>query len=172
MRNALRCCVLEMSVTCAQAYDSKLSAWMTPVEIFSPHFSQALARYIASEAAAASSEHTTHTSASRVGDAHQDKHNSWRHRRRNGGGGDGGGGGKGGGKGREKGQTEQGLILYEVGGGSGTNALNVLNWLRREEPALYERTEYTIVEISERLAELQRERVCAVHEVRRARSKD
>lgn len=44
--------------------------------------------------------------------------------------------------------------------------MNVLNWLRREEPKLYERTEYTIVEISERLAERQTERVCAVHDVR------
>ena len=59
----------------------------------------------------------------------------------------------------------QPLVLYEAGGGTGTNAMNVLNWLRREEPRIYERTEYTIVEISERLAELQRERVCAAHQV-------
>lgn len=57
------------------------------------------------------------------------------------------------------------MVLYEAGGGTGTNALNVLDWLRREEPKLYERTEYTIVEISPRLAELQTERVCTVHEV-------
>lgn len=58
------------------------------------------------------------------------------------------------------------LVLYEVGGGTGTNALHVLNWLCREDPELYDRTEYTIVEISERLAERQREKVCAVHKVR------
>lgn len=56
-------------------------------------------------------------------------------------------------------------MVYEVGGGTGTNAMNVLNWLRREQPELYDRTEYTIVEISEQLAEQQRERVGALHKV-------
>lgn len=58
------------------------------------------------------------------------------------------------------------LVVYEVGGGTGTNALNILNWLKREEPELYERTEYTIVEISKRLAERQHERVGTCHKVR------
>lgn len=98
---------------------------MTPVETFSPHFSHALAKFIAKEAK---------------------KTSTGRH-----------GGG-------------EGLVLYEAGGGTGTNALNVLDWLRREERKLYERTEYTIVEISPRLAELQTERVCSAHEVRASKS--
>lgn len=112
---------------------------MTPVETFSPHFSHALARFIAREA-------KTAARALRSGS------NSG-----------GGGGHK---RGAAAGRMAENLVLYEAGGGTGTNALNVLNWLRREEPRLYERTEYTIVEISERLAERQTERVCAVHEVR------
>lgn len=113
---------------------------MTPVETFSPHYSHALARYIAREAKAAA-----RPARNRASPAARKTH------------------------GTQKGATHsvgaEPLVLYEAGGGTGTNALNVLNWLRREEPKLYERTEYTIVEISERLAERQKERVCAVHEV-------
>lgn len=125
---------------------------MTPVETFSPHFSHALARFIAKEAKKASSG----------GGVPSRKASSPPGGKKGGGGvkkgagGDGGGGSQGGG---------ESLVLYEAGGGTGTNALNVLDWLRREEPKLYERTEYTIVEISPRLAELQRERVCTVHQV-------
>ena len=132
-----------MTTTTCKAYESKLSAWMTPVETFAPHFSHALARFIAKEAKKASS---TGSVPSRKAS------------RKRGAGGSGGGG-----DGRHDGA--EGLVLYEAGGGTGTNALNVLDWLRREEPKLYERTQYTIVEISPRLAELQRDRVCAVHEV-------
>lgn len=114
------------------------------METFSPHFSHALARFIAREAKKTS-----------AGSAPPRKVSPPGRRRRAG---DGGGGGSSSGGER--------LVLYEAGGGTGTNALNVLDWLRREEPKLYERTEYTIIEISPRLAELQTERVCSVHEVR------
>lgn len=115
---------------------------MTPVETFSPHFSNAVAKYIARETkAAASTEGRPRSTPEK-----QNKRGFSRAAT-------GGGGGK-------------PLVLYEAGGGTGTNALNVLNWLKREEPRLYERTEYTIIEISERLAERQMERVCAVHQVR------
>lgn len=106
---------------------------MTPVETFSPHFSNALAKYVARELKAASSSSKASLGFGCQSTAALD--------------------------------STQPLILYEAGGGTGTNALNVLNWLRREEPRIYDRTEYTIVEISERLAERQRERVCAVHQV-------
>lgn len=106
---------------------------MTPVETFSPHFSNALAKYVARESKAAASS----SKASLGFGSHSTTALD----------------------------SAQPLILYEAGGGTGTNALNVLNWLRREEPRIYDRTEYTIVEISERLAERQRERVCAVHQV-------
>lgn len=136
-----------MTVRALQAYESKLSAWMTPVETFSPHFSHALARFIAREANKTSAGSVPSPKAKPPG------------RRR------GADGGSGSGAGGRHGRGER-LVLYEAGGGTGTNALNVLDWLRHEEPKLYEQTEYTIVEISPRLAELQAERVCAVHEVR------
>lgn len=139
---------------CKQAYESKLSAWMTPVETFSPHFSHALARWMTKEAkktSAASSE-----GANGAGDALPRRRHKLAHGRRN----------KGAGASACVGGDGESLVVYEAGGGTGTNALNVLDWLRQEEPKLYERTEYTIVEISPRLAELQTERVCSVHEVR------
>ena len=40
------------------------------------------------------------------------------------------------------------LEIYEIGGGYGTNALCILEFLRREAPAVYARTRYRIVEIS------------------------
>ncbi|CAM9667794.1 unnamed protein product, partial [Discosporangium mesarthrocarpum] len=107
-------------VALKQAYDSKPSAWMTPVEIFAPHFSNAVANHIVKEAQKQGASPT--------------------------------GGGV------------QELVLYEVGGGTGTNALHVLNWLKERVPHLYARTEYTIVEISARLADRQRARVCSLHE--------
>ncbi|CAM9758066.1 unnamed protein product, partial [Hapterophycus canaliculatus] len=132
-----------------KAYESKLSAWMTPVETFSPHFSNALAKYITREVKNSQSaqsvrahgnprRHPAHARSARVTGRSGDQ--------------------------RSGGTEEESLVLYEAGGGSGTNALNVLDWLRREEPKLYERTEYTIVEISPRLAELQTARVCKVHQ--------
>ncbi|CAM9507492.1 unnamed protein product, partial [Choristocarpus tenellus] len=107
-----------------KAYDSKPLAWMTPVEIFAPHFSNAVASYIAQEA----EKHVVHDSST----------------------------------GLVKVETKN-LILFEIGGGTGTNALHVLNWLRDCVPHLYQRVEYTIVEISAQLSNKQKQRVCSVH---------
>ncbi|KAF8315395.1 DUF185-domain-containing protein [Clavulina sp. PMI_390] len=51
------------------------------------------------------------------------------------------------------------LIIYEMGGGNGTLALNVLDYLREEYPEIYERTTYNIIEISPALAHKQRIRL-------------
>jgi SAM-dependent MidA family methyltransferase len=55
------------------------------------------------------------------------------------------------------------LVIYEVGGGYGTNALAILDYLRAFAPEVYERTRYTIVEIARPLAEKQCERLYARH---------
>lgn len=124
---------------------------MTPVEVFSPHFSHALARFISQEDAKAArsikadkAQEKKERRLGRRGGSLNDiqREGAW-----------------------QPGEGREGLVLYEVGGGTGTNALHVLNWLRQEKPEFYERTEYTIVEISKRLAERQRERVCTVHKV-------
>ena len=46
-----------------------------------------------------------------------------------------------------------------AGAGSGTQARDILSWLRSQHPGLYKRTSYTSVEISESLAQLQEQRV-------------
>ncbi len=46
-----------------------------------------------------------------------------------------------------------------MGGGNGTLALNILDFLQKEYPAVYERTRYRIIEISPKLADLQRQRL-------------
>ncbi|KAF8836737.1 DUF185-domain-containing protein [Paxillus ammoniavirescens] len=49
--------------------------------------------------------------------------------------------------------------IYEFGAGNGTLALNVLDYLRAHYPEVYDRTVYTIVEISAPLAHAQRIRL-------------
>lgn len=46
----------------------------------------------------------------------------------------------------------------EIGGGNGTLCLDVLSFFKREHPELYEDMTYTIIEVSERLSQRQRER--------------
>lgn len=51
------------------------------------------------------------------------------------------------------------LIIYEIGAGNGTLMSDILDYISVEEPEVYERTRYRIVEISERLQNLQKGRV-------------
>lgn len=44
------------------------------------------------------------------------------------------------------------LIIYEMGGGNGTLMCNILNYIRTNEPDIYARTQYKIIEISSQLA--------------------
>lgn len=44
------------------------------------------------------------------------------------------------------------LIIYEMGGGNGTLMCNVLNYIKQNEPDIYTRTQYKIIEISSQLA--------------------
>ncbi|KAH7881781.1 S-adenosyl-L-methionine-dependent methyltransferase [Phlebopus sp. FC_14] len=49
--------------------------------------------------------------------------------------------------------------IYEFGAGNGTLALNILDFLRANYPEVYDRTQYTIIEISAPLARTQRTRL-------------
>jgi SAM-dependent MidA family methyltransferase len=55
------------------------------------------------------------------------------------------------------------LVIYEAGGGSGTNALSILSYIQQAAPEVYATLQYTLIEISESMAERQRERVCSAH---------
>lgn len=57
------------------------------------------------------------------------------------------------------GQEGHPLVVYEIGGGNGTLACDILDWLRDNRPEVYEMTSYTCVEISTRLAARQFEAV-------------
>ncbi|KAI8996973.1 S-adenosyl-L-methionine-dependent methyltransferase [Pilobolus umbonatus] len=57
------------------------------------------------------------------------------------------------------------LIIYEMGAGNGTLMMNILDYIQQNEPAVYKRTQYNIIEISGKLAERQSER----QEVREAK---
>jgi SAM-dependent MidA family methyltransferase len=87
-----------------QLHEDKPYAWMTPVEIFAPYFSEALARYMVSEF--------------------------------------------------EKNADESNLRVFEVGGGTGNNALHVLNFLEANHPSIYQGMHYTLIEISPTLVSL------------------
>ncbi|KAI0383535.1 DUF185-domain-containing protein [Hypomontagnella monticulosa] len=53
------------------------------------------------------------------------------------------------------------LIIYEMGAGRGTLMLNILDYIRDIEPAVYDRTKYKIIEISPSLAALQNSQLLA-----------
>ncbi|CAK5283333.1 unnamed protein product [Mycena citricolor] len=55
------------------------------------------------------------------------------------------------------------FVIYEVGAGNGTLAMNILNYLKKTHPEVYDRTQYNIIEISESLAGLQKQRLTASH---------
>ena len=97
----------------ARLYEESQSGWLTPVEVFAPWYSRALARYVL-------------TSAQKV-------------------------------------QQTQPLVVYEVGGGNGTNAKHFLDYIALANPAEYARMQYTILEISETLSRKQVETVGPRH---------
>ncbi|KAF0774677.1 hypothetical protein AaE_001623 [Aphanomyces astaci] len=110
----------EYKAALANLYQADKEAWMTPVEVFYPYYSHAIANYMLM------SPFTT------------DK-----------------------------------LSIYEIGGGAGTNAKCILDYIQvhklllpsepcirfEQAPALYEHTTYTLIEISPRMAARQRERI-------------
>jgi hypothetical protein len=49
------------------------------------------------------------------------------------------------------------LCIYEIGGGNGTLMLNILDYIRDNDPEVYNCTQYRIVEISQQLARRQRD---------------
>lgn len=51
----------------------------------------------------------------------------------------------------------QDLVIYEMGGGNGTLMCNVLNYIKENQPDVYARTHYKIIEISSQLAAKQME---------------
>ncbi|KAL6309298.1 S-adenosyl-L-methionine-dependent methyltransferase [Sparassis latifolia] len=55
------------------------------------------------------------------------------------------------------------FVIYEIGAGNGTMALDILNYVQAEYPDVYDRTKYNIIEISDNLARIQREKLSAVH---------
>ena len=48
------------------------------------------------------------------------------------------------------------LIIFEMGAGNGTMMVNILDYIRRTDPDVYDRTKYKVIEISAPLAALQR----------------
>ncbi|KAF4137322.1 putative S-adenosyl-L-methionine-dependent methyltransferase [Phytophthora infestans] len=94
----------------AELYKESPEAWLTPVEVFAPYYSQALARYMLNSPF-----------------------------------------------------FRQELEIFEIGGGSGSNALHILNYLKEQAPDVYAKTKYTLIEISPVMAERQRNRVAVVH---------
>ncbi|KAF8217059.1 S-adenosyl-L-methionine-dependent methyltransferase [Mycena galopus ATCC 62051] len=55
------------------------------------------------------------------------------------------------------------FVIYEIGAGNGTLAMNILDYLRSNHPDVYDRTRYHIIEISESLVALQRKKLAAYH---------
>ena len=86
----------------AGRYTQLASQWLTPVEIFRPHYANAIARYILAQHAYAQLDS----------------------------------------------DSERELRIYELGGGSGTCAANILAHIRDTDPRVFARTKYIGVEVS------------------------
>ena len=85
----------------AGRYAQLASQWLTPVEIFRPHYANAIARYILAEWHACGQL-----------------------------------------------ESDSDLTIYELGGGTGTCAANILAHIRDADPRVYARTKYVGVEVS------------------------
>jgi len=55
------------------------------------------------------------------------------------------------------------FIIYEIGAGNGTLALDILDLLQEEYPEVYDRTQYHIIEISKSLVQEQKKRLTKKH---------
>jgi SAM-dependent MidA family methyltransferase len=55
------------------------------------------------------------------------------------------------------------FIIYEIGAGNGTLAMDILNYIRKEHSEVYDRTQYNIIEISENMVKLQKNQLCPAH---------
>jgi SAM-dependent MidA family methyltransferase len=55
------------------------------------------------------------------------------------------------------------FIIYEIGAGNGTLAMDILDYLREEYPEVYDRTQYNIIEISGNMVKLQKGTLCPAH---------
>ncbi|RXW13565.1 hypothetical protein EST38_g12286 [Candolleomyces aberdarensis] len=55
------------------------------------------------------------------------------------------------------------FIIYEIGAGNGTLAMDILNYLQEYYPMVYERTRYNIIEISSSLVRQQKKRLSSAH---------
>ena len=55
------------------------------------------------------------------------------------------------------------FVIYEIGAGNGTLALDILDYVQDRYPEVYDRTRYKIIEISGNLARLQQEKLCEKH---------
>lgn len=119
------------------------SSWLTPVELFQPWYGYAIAEFIRQSSAQSGVPDllAARTEKSWLGKmTGRRKTGSQR-------------------EAQTLGQARGPLRIYEIGGGCGTCALNVLDFFEQKAPEIYKRIRYTSVEISESLAAEQRRTV-------------
>jgi hypothetical protein len=102
-------------------YAASEQGWLTPAEVFAPHYSHAVARFVLGAHSRASANSSSSSSSSRRA------------------------------KGSSASSAPSGLRVYEVGGGSGTHAAAFCDYVRSAAPSVYKSMSYTVLEISPRL---------------------
>ncbi|KAL7580080.1 hypothetical protein ACA910_005065 [Epithemia clementina (nom. ined.)] len=121
-------------------YREQKGQWFTPVELFKPYYSNAVANFIATNCRKGKTKQPTSAKATEetagVDDFDDDDEEDY-------------------------GDGDCPIEIVELGGGRGTNALCVLDHLRQHEPALYERVQYYLLDSSPTLHKLQQERINA-----------
>lgn len=161
----------------AASYAALGTRWLTPAEIFSPHYGGALARWVASiwrhrhgapPTPLAADALAGHTSAEEEGSGTATESDASPHPAAEAACTGASEAKVTGPAGLSAAETQMPasvgfspLRIYEIGGGTGTLALDVLDWLAENDPEVYAVTKYVSVEISATLAGAQRERLRA-----------
>lgn len=118
-----------------RAYTELQTSWLTPVEIFSPHYGAAIGNYITQCHLADPLRQSSDPASARWHASAPSRMSSLP-------------------------ESEMApLTVYEIGGGTGTLAKDLLGWLRQHHPTVYASCHYTCIEISPALAALQQQRV-------------
>ena len=135
----------------AERYDAKPHGWMTPVEIFYPHYSRAIAAWIHEERRQEQQRWQLQEQSS----DHQPKNRQRRKRQRQ------VALGKNGNEAKKCPEPlwPRGLHIVEVGGGVGHNARAILDWFEAHRPSDYAAMRYTLLDVSDEQAAFQEQAV-------------
>lgn len=126
----------------AKLYRDTPGQWLTPVELFAPHYSHCIAQWIAAVHRQKEREWVQLLQSQHQQNQESSEPNTKSHTN------------------PVSSPVPVSLSILELGAGRGTNALAILDWLQAQFPSLYPRTQYTLLDASQSLHDWQTEQLC------------